>query len=103
MALGVSDIAAHESTTNEPHVLLLCTNFTLEFKQGEEGSPAKSVFKGNSRDSSPGKILQFVQCLVARTELSSHFCPALFKKREGLCEHSKRSEASGDKILLTRC
>lgn len=69
MALGVSDIVAHESTTNEPHVLL-CTNFTLEFKQGEEGSPAKLVFKGNSRDSSPGKILQFVQCLVAKTELS---------------------------------
>lgn len=36
--LGVSDIVAPGSVTNEPHVLLLCTNFMLEFKQGEKGS-----------------------------------------------------------------
>lgn len=42
---GVSDMAAHGSVTNEPHVLLLCTDFMLEFKQGKKGShwlmPAK--------------------------------------------------------------
>lgn len=38
VALGVTDIVAHGSMTNEPHVLLLCTNFMLEFKQGKKGS-----------------------------------------------------------------
>lgn len=33
MVLGVSDIVAPASVTNEPHVLLLCTNFMLEFKR----------------------------------------------------------------------
>ena len=38
VVLGVSDTVAHGSMTNEPHVLLLCTCFMLEFKQGEKGS-----------------------------------------------------------------
>lgn len=38
VVLGVSDIVAHGSMTDEPHVLLLCTDFMLEFKQGEKGS-----------------------------------------------------------------
>lgn len=29
---------AHGSMTNELHILLLCTSFMLEFKQGEKGS-----------------------------------------------------------------
>lgn len=38
VVLGVGDTVAHGSMTNEPHVLLLCTSFMLEFKQGEKGS-----------------------------------------------------------------
>lgn len=38
VVLGVSDTVAHGSMTNEPHILLLCTSFMLEFKQGEKGS-----------------------------------------------------------------
>lgn len=38
MPRGVSDTVAHGGMTNEPHVLLLGTDFTLEFKQGEKGS-----------------------------------------------------------------
>lgn len=38
LALGVSDTVARGSMTNETHILLLWTNFMLEFKQGEQGS-----------------------------------------------------------------
>lgn len=37
-ARGVDDTVAHGRVTDEPHVLLLCTHFVLEFKHGEKGS-----------------------------------------------------------------
>lgn len=51
LALGVSGTVARGSMTNETHILLLCPDFMLEFKQGEEGShprvPAKEVHRGS--------------------------------------------------------
>lgn len=37
-APGVRDTVGHGRVTHGPHVLLLCADFMLEFKQGGKGS-----------------------------------------------------------------